>query len=112
MLPTANRLKQNADFRRVYSRGSSCAIGPIVVYSLKTDDGVRVGFSVSRKLGGAVKRNRIRRLLREAVRTILDNLQSGNDIVIIARRSASESHLPDFCRAIDGACRRKGLLDG
>ena len=112
MLPTTNRLKQNDDFKRVYSRGSSCAIGPVVVYSLKTDSGIRVGFSVSKKLGNAIKRNRVRRLLREAVRMMLADLQEGNDIVVVARRSASESLLPDFCNALQGAFRRKGLLNG
>jgi ribonuclease P protein component len=87
-------------------------MGPVVVYSLKTDNGIRVGFSVSKKLGNAIKRNRVRRLLREAVRTMLADLQEGNDIVVVARRSASESLLPDFCKALQGAFRRKGLVDG
>lgn len=111
MLPAKHRLKQSADFKNVYTRGGSYAVGPVVVYSLKTGQDTRVGFSVSRKLGNAVKRNRVRRLLREAVRSMLDRIGDGFDVVIVARKSASGLSLEDFQRALETAFHRKGMLN-
>ena len=60
-------LKQNRDFRRLYSRGKSAVTPSMVVYCRKNGlDHNRLGFTVSTKLGGAVVRNRARRRLREA----------------------------------------------
>lgn len=110
MLPAQNRLKHNADFKRVYSKGRSISVGPIVVYSIKTDGSVRVGFSVSKKLGNAVKRNRIRRLLREATRALLGELAGGYDVVVVARRSSANASLSDLYEALRRAFSRKYML--
>ncbi len=86
MLKQRYRLKRNEDFRQAYSRGKSLASKYLVIYLYPNQQSQnRIGFSVSKKLGNAVVRNRIKRLLREGIRQLLPRLESGHDIIFIAR---------------------------
>ncbi len=79
-------LKKNRDFKRVYSRGKSYATYNLVFYSLPNSiEKNRVGFSISKKIGKAVVRNKIRRRLKEIIR-LENNLKQGYDMVFIARK--------------------------
>ncbi len=87
------RLSRSGEFERVYREGSSHATRHLVVYAFpRGDDGgpPRLGVSVGRKLGGAVERNRVKRLLREAFWAAPDELAPGHDFVIVARPPAAE----------------------
>lgn len=80
------RLRSPADFRRVYDLRCSVADSRLVVYAFRNNLGhPRIGLSVSRKVGGAVVRNRCRRLLREAFRTVRPRLPQDLDLVLIPR---------------------------
>ena len=80
------KLKQNSDFRRIYGRGMSFVDSAFVVYALKNRSGdIRLGLSVSKKLGGAVMRNRAKRVLTAAFRECAPNIKSGYDFVLVAR---------------------------
>ena len=79
-------IKKNTDFQIVFEKGHSMNGRYLVVYFLHNQFGYpRFGFCVGRKLGKAVQRNRIKRQLREVVRGIDLQDQSGWDIVILAR---------------------------
>ncbi len=90
------RLTRSADFDAVYRQGRSTASRHAVVYAFPRatgDDGelTRVGLSVSRRVGGAVERNRLKRQLREALASIESELPRGCDLVVVARAGLPEA---------------------
>ena len=79
-------ITRNNDFLRLYRRGKSLASPAVICYLMPNKLGViRLGLTTSKKIGGAVQRNRARRVLRAAFREILPRFQSGYDIVLVAR---------------------------
>jgi ribonuclease P protein component len=87
--PKRRRLSRSGEFDRVYRDGSSHATRYLVLYTFPRQDEereeVRLGVSVSRKVGGAVERNKVKRVLREAFWTLSDRLPPRHDFVIVAR---------------------------
>jgi ribonuclease P protein component len=90
--PKHHRLLRHADFERVYKQGRRHFAAHMTVFYLRRpndeSNGARVGFTVSKALGGAVQRNRIRRRLREAVRLGNSPTAVAVDVVINPKRSA------------------------
>ena len=102
------RLRQRADFLAA-AQGSRVATAGFVLQSRKRDDRgpIRVGFTVSRKVGSAVERNRVRRRLREIVRLSAEpELRAGHDYVLIGRRAALSLPFERLDEDFKGALRR------
>ena len=89
-------IKENSDFKRLYYRGKSVVKKNIAVYYRKNRFSCnRLGITVSPKVGNAVVRNRVRRLIKENYR-LLQGLCVGYDIVIVSRKRAADASFYDI----------------
>lgn len=105
-------LTKNREFQRVYSRGKYAASALLVIYVLQNNLSVtRLGITTSKKVGNAVKRNRMRRLIKENVRLLYDRLDNGFDLVIVARKSENTISLDVIGKELRYLFHRLGLLD-
>lgn len=104
-------LKKNYEFHRLYRKGKSAVTPCLVVYAKASRrDGNRVGFTVSTKLGKAVKRNRVRRRLREIYRLHESEIARGTDLVIVARGRAVSADYRQLESAYMTALKKLELL--
>ena len=100
------RLRRTSDVRRVYDQGRSWA-HPFLVLVARPNglDFSRVGVTASRKVGGAVARNRAKRLLREAARRLYPQWESGWDVMLVARAGILEVKEPQVEAALASLLR-------
>lgn len=107
----AERLRKRQEFQAVFEQGRSLANKVAVVYFLRSGaEGCRLGVTVGRRLGTAVKRNRVKRRLREAVRCLPGRLASGWSIVLVGRRGAAEAAFPEVREAVASLLEKAGIL--
>lgn len=83
-----NRLRSNMEFKRVYSKGKNYWNRNLILYVRKNNTNItRIGFSVSKKIGKSVVRNKVKRRMREICRLRLDQLKEGYDLVFIPKKN-------------------------
>ena len=102
------RLKKNRAFQYVYRRGHSVACRNLVML-LAPGRELKIGFSVSKKTGNAVTRNRIKRRLRECFRPYLGDVKTGL-YVIVARTSAAEAAFEDLKKDVRYLLKKQDAL--
>ena len=107
----SHSLKENSMFRRLYAKGKSAANSYLVVYCRKNGSSEnRIGFTVSKKLGHAVVRNRVRRRLREIYRLHEEEFRQGWDLVVVARSRTVNAPYAKLDRAFMHLSDKLGLL--
>ncbi len=106
-----SKLKKNWEFKRVYRYGRTVVSRNIVLYYCPNGTAYnRVGFSVSKKVGKSVVRNKIKRIYREAFLSIEERLARGFDFVLIARKPAVNVSFREACEELYILCRKGKLL--
>ena len=107
VLPRTARLLSQSQFDRVYRQGVKFVAPGVVAWALPSDSGrSRLGLSVSRKVGGAIVRNRVKRVLREAFRLVAVPPDPPLDLVLVARPGRAPQNLAD-ARAMLGQVLRR-----
>jgi ribonuclease P protein component len=111
-LHRSHRLRKNEHFQAVFQQGSSAANRQFIVYAAKQEGqaAFRAGISVSKKIGNAVTRNRVKRLIREAVGRLEGVIEPGHDLVIIARPGVEEMSLDSIEQSLLHVLKRAKVV--
>ncbi|MGM0446055.1 MAG: ribonuclease P protein component [Bacillota bacterium] len=105
-------LKQKKDFQKVFNLGKSTASKYLVLYwNPNKLNNNRYGFSISKRIGKAVVRNKLKRRLKEIIRTRLNNTACGYDIIIIARRPVNSLGFSEIKDDLKNLYKKAGLID-
>ena len=105
-------LRNQKNFVAVYNRGKSkgCRFA-VVLYKKNGLPHSRFAYVASKKVGNSVQRNRARRLMREAYRTMNRRIAPGYDVIFVARNGIDQSKCDEVRQAIFGAIRAAGLFE-
>ena len=105
-------LKTKKDFLRLYRRGKTSVDSKLVVYVKKGEaNNCRIGFSISKKIGNAVVRNRIKRQLREIFRSRKSELNNIYDLVVVVRKGSVGATYQQLDKTFFYHCKKLGLID-
>ncbi|MDQ0216610.1 ribonuclease P protein component [Oikeobacillus pervagus] len=111
----AFRIKKNSEFQAVFQGGQSFANRQFVVYVLKKADTdtvpFRIGLSVSKKIGNAVKRNQIKRYIRQVFTELKEGIEQCNDYIIIARKPSAEMDFHEVKKSLLHVLKKANVLD-
>jgi len=103
-------LRDNRDFKRLKSKGKSVGSKNLVLIFYKNDlDFNRYAVLASKKVGNSVKRNRVRRLIKESLRTQKQDIKQGYDILFIARSQAARATFAEVSESMNITLTRSGL---
>ncbi|MGI6588003.1 MAG: ribonuclease P protein component [Peptococcia bacterium] len=116
MLPQRYRLKKNDDFRKIYKYGRSMADSYLVLYiyfrvKKQFSGNPRIGFSVSKRLGSAVSRNKIKRKMRAALIPYLQFIVQDVDIIFVARKKIKGISFRDVEKSMGKLLKKAGLIE-
>lgn len=109
-LPRSERLKEGSKFSLLFEQGQSVHNSLMVLYYLTDQSGLRqAGFSVGKKLGNAVIRNRFKRKMRQAYQNYYVNIPKGVVMVFIARRGILQASYTDIEYGVKGLLKKSGI---
>lgn len=107
-LPRSGKIRKRSDFQAVYEKGKRIHLKSFIVLLSRNDKGTaRFGITVSKKVGNAVRRNRIKRLVREFFRLNRDRIPESTDVVIIARKDLSLTRYRDVASELGQVLKQR-----
>lgn len=110
-MPALNTLKKNKEFGFVYRRGKPVQKKHFtLIYAKSRYGGVRAGFSVSKKVGNSVQRNRARRRLKEAVQMVLPKTRGSYGVVLVVRHGAIDADFATLVGEVQSAFEKAGII--
>lgn len=110
--PKAERLTLKSEFRFVFNTGEKFVGRYFICYLVRREnEGSKLGFAVSRKVGNAIVRNRIKRYLREFYRTHRPEFATGVLLVIVARPAAAGLRYPECAEAVEQLLKQGEILN-
>ena len=105
-------LKRHKEFRYTYRTGRSQSGHLLtVVYAKSRTETIRIGFSVSKRVGNAVQRNRAKRRMRACISPMIGNLKGGCNIILIARPEVLDAPFTELKRQTEALLKRCGVLE-
>ena len=105
------RLRKNMEFKKVYSGGKSYWNRNLILYVRKNElENSRIGITITKKIGNAVVRNRIRRRIKEIIRLKLGNIKDGYDLIIIPKKNVQDISYKDLESAMIHIMRISKIL--
>ena len=104
------RLKRRSAFAYVYRKCERSSARSLVLLHTKSRGGIKIGISVSKKVGGAVVRNRVKRLIREGINNIFPQIKEGYTYVIVAKATAAECDYYAICEDVKSIFERAEKL--
>lgn len=105
-------LRRNKEFRYVYRRGRSVSDRNLtLIYVVTKTPHLKVGFSVSKKLGNSVERNRLKRRMKEAFFSMLDDVSKSCLLVFIPKEAAKDLEYGDILLSAGGLLKKAGLME-
>ncbi|MBQ2390251.1 MAG: ribonuclease P protein component [Clostridia bacterium] len=111
-MPEFITLNENREFKRVYNRATSYVSPALVVYFIKNRAGFsRFGITVTKKIGCAVKRNRAKRVIREAIRACAANINGNYDFVLVARTRTAYVKSGEVVSAFRDILKKAGIYN-
>lgn len=112
-MKSTEKIKKNIEFREVYNNKDSMANKLLIIYIMKNDQNInKVGFTVSKKVGKSIVRNRVKRLIRESYRINEDYVKKGYKIVFVARNTAREKSMKEIESAVIHLLKKKKIWLG
>ena len=104
-------LKKSEAFKKVYNNKRSVSNRLLVLYILRNDQEInRVGISISRKVGKAVTRNRIKRLIKEYMRLNEEKMKVGYDLVVVVRAAAAEADFREISESLSDLLDKQRIM--
>lgn len=108
-----NVLRKKKDFTAIYNKGRSIGEKYVVLFTRKNNlEYNRTAFLASKKVGNSVSRNRARRLMKESYRELEQNLESGYDLIWIARNTICNLKCADVKKSMEAALKKSGINRG
>ncbi|MCL2168636.1 MAG: ribonuclease P protein component [Defluviitaleaceae bacterium] len=112
-MKTTKALKKNSDFGHVFKAGKAKGSFTLVVFVVPNKIGQnRLGITVSKKMGKAVVRNKLRRRIKEAFRVFENELSLGHDIVILPKEGLVDASFIEIQKTLKYLMKKQGLLNG